>query len=240
MGTGPAFAEFGLPEPDIWFPLFSVAAAAGTDAETEIPQHIRNNQFYRESQRLAKLAQETYTYGDYDASAALAQEAVRYAQLSDEYVALQLKIKEANDAITSAKRRLDWAASSGAAKQYPAEYEEAGTYYNASLNSRQAEQWDDAIEAANKVVEILAYIEAPDGKALPARYTVRTWSSFRDCLWNIAGRSWAYNDPRKWQLLYDANKAKLPDPNNPNLIEPGMVLDIPSIKGETREGMWRP
>ena len=30
---------------------------------------------------------------------------------------------------------------------------------------------------------------------LPAQYTVRTWESVRDCLWNIAGRPWAYNDP---------------------------------------------
>jgi hypothetical protein len=32
----------------------------------------------------------------------------------------------------------------------------------------------------------------------------------------------------------------MPDPANPDLIEPGMVIDIPSIRGETREGMWRP
>jgi nucleoid-associated protein YgaU len=43
-----------------------------------------------------------------------------------------------------------------------------------------------------------------------------------------------------WKVLYNANKSKMPDPNNPDLIEPGMVIDIPSVKGETREGMWRP
>jgi nucleoid-associated protein YgaU len=57
-------------------------------------------------------------------------------------------------------------------------------------------------------------------------------------LWNIAGYSWVYNEPEKWRLLYEANKSKLPEPDNPNLIEPGMVLDIPSDKGETRQGMW--
>jgi nucleoid-associated protein YgaU len=67
---------------------------------------------------------------------------------------------------------------------------------------------------------------------------VRPWAESKDCLWNIAGRPWVYNDPKKWKVLYDANKSKLPDQNNPDLIHPGMVLDIPSIKGEHRSGMW--
>jgi nucleoid-associated protein YgaU len=242
IGIQPVFAQYELPEPEfrepLFFPSAILAAAASSDAE-EIPQGIRNNQYYLESLRLSELAQDSYDYGDYDASTNYAEEAIRYAQLSDEYVALQLKIKETNDAIAAAKQRIDWASSSGAAKQYPAEYGEAEGYYNASLSFRSAEEWDSAIDSANKVIELLAYIQGPGG-ALPAQYTVRTWESFRDCLWNIAGRSWAYGDPFKWKILYDANKSKLPQPDNADLIEPGMVLDIPSIKGETRQGMWRP
>ncbi|MDR2101685.1 MAG: LysM peptidoglycan-binding domain-containing protein, partial [Treponema sp.] len=59
-----------------------------------------------------------------------------------------------------------------------------------------------------------------------------------DCFWNIAGRSWAYGDPTKWRLIYNANKAKLPQPDNPDLVHPGTILDIPSINGERRQGMW--
>ena len=73
---------------------------------------------------------------------------------------------------------------------------------------------------------------------LPAQYTVRSWIVNGDCLWNIAAQPWAYNDASKWRLLYIANKNKLPDPNNPDLIRIGMVLDIPSINGEERQGMW--
>jgi nucleoid-associated protein YgaU len=40
--------------------------------------------------------------------------------------------------------------------------------------------------------------------------------------------------------LYEANKDKIPDPNNPHLIRPGTVLDIPSLHGEVRSGMWDP
>ncbi|MDR0877656.1 MAG: LysM peptidoglycan-binding domain-containing protein, partial [Treponema sp.] len=99
--------------------------------------------------------------------------------------------------------------------------------------------WDGALTAAQQAIEVLAYIESPDGKSpLPARYTVRTWAATKDCLWNIAGRSWAYGDSTKWPLLYNANKEKLPEPDNPDLIHPGTVIDIPSIKGETRQGTW--
>ena len=72
----------------------------------------------------------------------------------------------------------------------------------------------------------------------PARYTVRPWQVSRDSLRNIAGRSWVYNDPNKWTVLFSANKTKMPNSDNPNLIIPGMVLDIPSINGEIRQGMW--
>ncbi|MDR0656691.1 MAG: LysM peptidoglycan-binding domain-containing protein [Treponema sp.] len=237
-----------LPEPMVFFPVASLAAAADTDAGPDIPRNIRNNQYYIESVRLNRMAKQTYDEGDYDASANYAAEALRYAQLSDEYVALQLKIKEANDAISAAKARIDWVVSVGAAKNYPGEYAQAQDYYNASLEDRKAEKWESAAEKARRVINTLANVKAPaqtvteqpkpSRTPLPARYTVRPWAVSKDCLWNIAGRPWAYGDPTKWRLIYNANRARMPQPDNPDLIEPGMVLDIPSIRGETREGMW--
>jgi nucleoid-associated protein YgaU len=73
---------------------------------------------------------------------------------------------------------------------------------------------------------------------LPAQYTVRSWEEYGDCFWNIAGRSWVYGDPERWKILYQANKDKIPDPKNPDLIEPGMIMEIPSINGEKRLGIW--
>jgi nucleoid-associated protein YgaU len=206
-----------------------------------------------ESLRLTDLAQESYEFGDYDGSARYAEEALRYAQLSDEYVALQLRIKETDDAIAAAKSRIDWAAQTGAARTNPDEYGAAEQAYGEAVAYREEEAWDDAIAAASRAVDALAYLggapppatakpvpasPAAERPALPARYTVRPWAVSRDCFWNIAGRSWVYGDPYKWRLLYNANKSKLPDPNNPDLIEPGIVLDIPSIQGEGREGTW--
>jgi len=196
---------------------------------------IRNNEFYRESVRLAGLAQTTYDYGDYDASAGFAEEAIYYAQLSDEYVADQL--------IEEAKRLLDWADSNDIDAQYLSNYYEGRIYYEISVFARAGELWNEAINAAMDAIEILSAIEVnrtPSLPALPSQYTVRTWAAFRDCLWNIAGYSWVYGEPRLWRELYEANKSKLPDPNNPDWIEPGMILDIPSIRGEVRRGMWEP
>ncbi len=73
---------------------------------------------------------------------------------------------------------------------------------------------------------------------LPATYTVRSWFESKDCFWNIAGLAGVYGNPYLWTTLYNANKLKLPDPNNPDTLEPGTVLDIPSIKGEVRQGAW--
>ncbi|MDR0877847.1 MAG: hypothetical protein LBN21_07315, partial [Treponema sp.] len=132
--SGPLFANFNevvyflwdsdpadQSEPTVFLPIAALAAAASTDAEQQsIPQGIRNNRYYLESERLKGLADQSFEDGDYDSSTNYATESVRYAQLSDEYVVLQLKIKETNDAIAAAKTRLDWAASSGAAGKYPA------------------------------------------------------------------------------------------------------------------------
>ena len=219
----------------------------------EIPGNIRNNKYFVESVRLTNLAQQAYEEGDYDAATQYSEDAVRYAQLSDDYVRLQLKIKEADDAIAMARKRLDYAGTVNAALNYPSEYSQAQSAYNDARSYRTAEDWDAAIAAANRVLTALAYVdrqptqvapaavvnEQPSGPLpLPGQYTVRAWNISKDCFWNIAGRSWVYNDPRKWKVLYDANKSRMPQADNPDLIHAGMVLDIPSIKGENRQGMW--
>ena len=240
--------DFALPEPVFYgyadeggyFEFVpSMVLAAAADSDTEVPLGIRNNKYFLESMRFADLAQKTYDDGDYDASSQYSDEAVRYAYLSDEYVRLQLKIKETDDAIAAARKRLDYADSVNAAARYPNEYRQAQGYFSEARSLRAAESWDPAIAAANRVLVALSNIGGmPADGGLPSQYTVRPWSVSKDCLWNIAGRPWVYNDPRKWQILYDANKSKMPEPNNPDLIHPGMVLDIPAIKGESRQGMW--
>jgi len=214
-----------------------VSRAAKTESEadleyisTYIPEGIRNNEYFLKSVELSQQAQEAFDSGFYDGSTALAEEAIYYARLSDRYVADQL-IKEA-------KRLVDWADANNIEKRNPEAYEEGKTYYEASTEAQRSRRWNDAIVAAIKSIEILGQFES--SRILPSQYTVRSWANHKDCLWTIAGYSFIYGDPWKWRELYNANRSRMPEPNNPNVIEPGFVLDIPSLPGETRRGMWDP
>jgi nucleoid-associated protein YgaU len=272
-----------------------------------------NNPYLKESLRLKALAQDAFDYGDYDASAKYSAEALKNAQLSDEYVTLQLKIMDADkaiakakaqldwavsvgadasfpspfnsaksnydealqertdkkydealasaqrsiadlawvpdafaalqakikavdDAIAQAKARLDWATSIGADKTYPSQYASATASYGEATQDRSDKKWDAAIAAAQRVLDALSGVTAL--APLPAQYTVRPWATTKDCFWNIAGYPFVYGDPTKWKILYNANRSKLKNPDNPNLIFPGQVLDIPSLRGEARDGLW--
>ena len=250
--TVSAFAESETHELVTIIPEFeSMAYFAATITAEDGPLSIRNNEFYLESLRLAQLALETFEIGEYEASAGFAQEAILFAQLSDEYVAEQL--------INEAKRFMDWADANNIASRHPRDYTDSKNYYEISVNAQSNERWELASNAAINTIEILAALQSgtvppprqaetqpqqpplPSGVSpLPAQYTVRTWATVRDCLWNIAGYSFVYGDPWRWRDLYEANRSKLPNPNNPDLIEPGTIIDIPSIRGEIREGMWDP
>ena len=82
--------------------------------------------------------------------------------------------------------------------------------------------------------------EARDAGAFPARYLVDEWTETGDCFWKIAENTAVYADPFLWTKLYEANKARLPIHDNPNLIMPGTIIEIPSLWGERREGLYDP
>jgi nucleoid-associated protein YgaU len=218
--------------------------------QTEIPQSLLNNRYYLQSVRFTEQAREAFEVGDYDLSARHAEQAAEYARLSDEYVVMRL----AENTFAKAHSRYTWAGSVGAGRRYPAEYQRAEAAYTQALEARKQEDWDTLTAASNQVIAALANVTGQGGQTgpaatepprpvqgtLPAQYTVRQWSSTGDCFSTIAGWSWVYGDPFQWRVLYEANKNKLPNPENPHLIIPGMVLDIPSLKGEARSGMWDP
>jgi len=207
------------------------------DVTSQIPEGLRNNEYFLESQRLTKLAQETYEVGEYDASAGFAREAVLYAELSDKYVAEQLTAE--------ASRLIIWADENGIESKHPDAYSESVSYYENSIIAQEEKDWNEAIYSAIKSIELLSPYETgrPTVRpvysgVLPSQYTVRSWGTTGDCLSKIAGYPFIYGDPHKWRILYDANKARFPNPNNPHLLQPGFVLNIPSIQGEERRGMW--
>jgi hypothetical protein len=142
------------------FVLIPVFAQTTEQDGQNIPRTILNNEYYLRSVRLTQQAKDAYEEGDYDASADYAGEAAEYARLSDEYVVMRL----ADYAIARAHSRYTWAGQVGAATRYPAEYEEAGTYYNKAIEARRAEEWVPARESAERVLAVLANVQAPGAK----------------------------------------------------------------------------
>jgi Tfp pilus assembly protein FimV len=66
---------------------------------------------------------------------------------------------------------------------------------------------------------------------LPRQYMVQRGDTLRD----IAVRAGIYWNGTLWSGIYNANRDKIA---TPDLILPGIVLTIPSLRGEIREGMW--
>ena len=61
-------------------------------------------------------------------------------------------------------------------------------------------------------------------------YTVGAWPP--DCFWEIA--EFVYGDPFRWPVIYEANRDKLEDPDNPNLLKSGVILRIPPLPDTQR------
>lgn len=158
--------------------------------------------------------------------------------LDDSYINNLLARGEAEKAIAAAKDRIAYADSINAARDFPIAYEAAKAYYAQALDDYTAEQFEKAVADANKVIDALADIH--EMAVLPKYYIVRPWAESKDCFWNISGRSYVYNNPWLWENLYEANKDNIPERNNPNLILPGMKMEIPSISGEYRDGVYSP
>jgi nucleoid-associated protein YgaU len=116
------------------------------------------------------------------------------------------------------------------------------------LARRQEEsRQEDAEEAARKeeegrrLLESLAargQAEYPPGETaiipLPRYYIVQAGDTFN----RIAADPRIYNNSSEWFVLYQANRDKLRDPDNPDQLGAGMVIEIPSIAGENREGTY--
>jgi nucleoid-associated protein YgaU len=214
------------------FLLFNVGiiplSATEGDQPLALNASLTDNKYLQENARLIKLADTHYAEGKYDDAIKYAQEAMKFAQLSDDYV-------NASDAVAAAQIRIDWAKSVGAPKRHAEIYERAEAAFDEAQSAYAGEDWGKAKSAAERVIAILA--EIPDTPVFAAQYRVKNWVPLKDCLWNIAAKPEIYDDPFQWRHIYNANKSKLPKSDNPNLLLPGTLLDIPSIKGEFRAGV---
>jgi hypothetical protein len=211
-------------------------------------QSLQNNEFYLKSLEYQKLSEEAFDNGEYALSQEHAIEAQKYAALSRQYIADMLLLYRARTSLTAARARMNLADRINLKSSNPDLYNEASTYFASAENKFNDKDYENSWIDSRRVIELLEGIDPqfvsrpaePSSNAastnFAATYTVKLNMALRDCLWRIAGFSFIYGDPTQWRHIYDANKDLFPEPENPDLILPGMVLKIPSIRGEARSG----
>lgn len=210
-------------------------------------QSFLDNQFQKAGREYEKQARESMDAGEYEEAAKLADLAAEEYRKSREYADMMaLKYRAAN-AINLAERRIADVATSPGSSNYKSEIAAARALVAEAKALFANEDWEgsrskalQAIDAMNKLTGVRTAPADASGKTLPKFYTVVSRPVNTDCFWNIAKMRAVYNNPLLWPLLYKANKEKLRNPENPNLLHPGTVLEIPSAKGEKREGAYDP
>ncbi|MCR4900540.1 MAG: hypothetical protein K5907_06975 [Treponema sp.] len=198
----------------------------------------KNNTYQKLADEYTKKAEKAMDAGEYDDAIAYSAEAQKNAELSKAFIARMMAMGEAEDNIKLAKNRIAWAEKIDAPNIYPMAYTAAKENLANAEASFDAEEWGRANEFAK--LSLAALEGVTETTPLPAEYIVRPWAETKDCYWNISGRPYIYNNPLLWENLYQANKSKMPKPEDPNLILPGMKMSIPSLTGEYRNGTYDP
>lgn len=217
------------------FVLLSCSAAYLAFAATSYD----NNEFQRKSRAYSALATKAYDEGDYDGAVEYAREAENNAELSAAFIEKMLARASAEKILFQARTRLAWAKGEMRAEKFFPSAVSSAEQYIASADERfTSEEYTAAGTDAQLALDALSVIRKI--VPLPGFYKVDSWDPARDCFWNIAKNPAIYGDPFLWEKLYEANRSGLKRPSDPNLILPGMIVTIPSIKGEYREGTYDP
>ncbi len=197
-----------------------------------------NNEFQRKSRAFTVLAERSYDDGAYDDAVLYAREAEKNAELSVAFIEKMIARAETETLLFTAHTRLSWAKAINAEKYFPAAVVDASAALVTGDDLFASEEYADAKTYAQKALDALALVR--EVIPLPATYVVTTWESAKECFWNIAANPAVYGDPFKWEELYKANRKALANPSDPDLVQPGMIVTIPSIQGEYREGTYDP
>src|SRR6056297_752498 len=205
-------------------------------------QNLQNNEDYRESLRYKRLSEEAIEEGEYDKAIEYAEKPKEYSQKSEEYIQFMMAKYRANSALWKARNRRGQVKRADGHLSEPEKFSTAEALIAKAdelFQKDTEESFKESREASNQAVEVLDSIEPPKAEnLLPAAYVVRDMPGEEDCFWRISSYEFIYDDPAGWWPIYQANKDKLPEPDNPDLILPGMVMEIPEREGENRYGVW--
>lgn len=197
-----------------------------------------NNEYQRKSRMYSRMAVSAYDEGNYDGSVEYSRLAEENALLSAQYISGMIARSEAEKLLFTAHTRLNWAKSINAERFFPSVFSAAGEAVSSADAQFASEDWAATRKYAEIALSELSVVR--EIVPLPAEYKVDLWADSKDCLWNIAANPAIYGNPLLWEKLYEANRKALKQPSNPNLLMPGQVVSIPSIKGEFREGRYDP
>jgi len=198
----------------------------------------KNNTYQKLANEYTKKAEIALDAGQYEDAVEYSKLAAENAELSKAYIKAMTAKGSAEKRITLAKNQLAWAESIDAPNTFPMAYTSAKENLENAETSFEAENFEAAENYAKLCLEALDGIR--EITPLPEYYIVRPWAETKDCYWNISGRPYIYNNPLLWENLYQANKSAMPKPENPNLILPGMKMQVPSLTGEYRKGTYDP
>ncbi|MGL4985889.1 MAG: LysM peptidoglycan-binding domain-containing protein, partial [Treponemataceae bacterium] len=224
----------------------------GSDAESEIENAINS----AESTLLSDLTKsKEFTQKALDALEAVEQENAKeralqlLAQAKNDFATLKelYTLSEDDEAMIAITIDITEADTQASNKKYLQTIESAQSALD-KINAY--DEQNDGLLAASKLLTLPngAVVSVDGAKTvtddqgretiLPQYYTVTKREPLTDCFWRIAGYDFVYGNPLSWEALYEANIEILRERGNPDLIYPGQVLIIPSLRGERREGAY--
>lgn len=172
---------------------------------------IEDNPYFKRSMELRRQSEEALTKGDYDAAYRYAEEGLK-----------ELEKFESVNSYLLAEQRMNTARQRGLNNQDPELFAQIVEEVDAARANLQAEKFAEGKSHSDSALVLLDQLMSQTSN-LVETYTVVKG----DSLWKIAGRPSIYGDPFAWPRIYMANKHKLRYPENPDLIYPGQIFDIP-------------
>ncbi|MCR5290013.1 MAG: hypothetical protein K6E51_08500 [Treponema sp.] len=197
-----------------------------------------NNTYQKLADEYERKARSAFNAGLYDDAVEYSKKAAENAALSEAYIQKMMARGDAETQLKLAQEKMKWAQEIRADRNFPMAFSSAAA---ALANAESAFGNEDYVAAQEYANQVLAALDGVrEITPLPQFYVVRPWADTKDCYWNISGRPYIYNNPLLWENLYQKNKDGMPKPEDPNLILPGMKMEIPSLTGEFREGTYNP
>lgn len=129
----------------------------------------------------------------------------------------------ANRAIRRVTTTYNEAEEAGLTTSNPDEMTSAVTLIDDASIGVDRKEYVLALNNAEQAQSLLDALLRDKKKGSADKYTVVSG----DCLWRIAKKPQIYNNSHAWPKIYMANKKKFKQPDNPHLIFPDQVFDIP-------------